>query len=384
MSGAPRVVVLRGHQTTSWHLRPWRLLAGRYDPVALVTGRTWFDTASLGFPAERVRALRDVLPSGSLFDQATRIPGDRYLDLEPHLRDAAIVHSQDLGFWYSMQAARLRADHDFRLVLTCWETIPFLGAYRNVRTRPYRRLVLERTDLFLAATEKARACLLLEGAPEERIRIAAPGVDRELFRPRADAARPREHLIVSPGRLVWEKGHQDVIRALAALRRGVVPGPAEAIRNARVLIIGAGPEHDRLRRHADELGVGDAVELRAEVSYAEMPSVYAEASAMVLGSLPVWSWEEQYGMVLAEALCAGLPVVAADSGAIREVTDGAAALVAPGDWLGIARSLADGPLSRPPGERVTHDEALLDHLSDARAAERLGAAYDELLDLPRG
>lgn len=89
-------------------------------------------------------------------------------------------------------------------------------------------------------------------------------------------------------------------------------------------------------------------------------------------------------MVLAEGLCAGLPVFAADSGAIREVTAGAATMFAPGDWAGLARALADGPLSAPPGERVVHDEQLLDHLSAERAAERLGDAYDDVLGRARG
>ena len=103
-------------------------------------------------------------------------------------------------------------------MLTVWETIPFLDAYRNVRTRPYRRRVLEAGDLFLPHSSGRELALLLEGAPPERIRVCSPGVDDELF---AGAAAPdpppSEHLVVSAGRLVWEKGHQDLLRAVAAL-----------------------------------------------------------------------------------------------------------------------------------------------------------------------
>lgn len=371
----PRVVLVRGHQTNSWHLRPWRHLTDRYDVVALRTKRTWFDTELLGFPTEEVTALRDLLPGGRAGDLLSRLPGDRYLSLADHLRGAAIVHSQDLGFWYSMQAAKHKRDLGYKLVLTCWETIPFLGAYRNIRTRPYRELVLRETDLFLAATERARACLLLEGAPPERIRVAAPGVDRELFAAARAAETPREHLIVSPGRLVWEKGHQDVLRALAALRKGLA-GDAPPV---RALVIGAGPEEDRLRRYAGELGVADAVEIRSEVPYEEMPGIYARASCMVLGSLPVWFWEEQFGMVLAEAMCAGLPILAAGSGAIPEVLGGQATLFPAGDWLGLAHSLASGPLAAPPGARAEYDPELVERYSSEAAAERIGSAYDELL-----
>src|SRR5687767_13928657 len=110
-----------------------------------------------------------------------------------------------------MQAAKYKRSLGYRLVLTVWETIPFLDAYRNIRTRPYRRRVLEATDLFLATTERARAALVLEGASPERIEVCPPGVDFELFRAaRAPEPAPSEHLMISAGRLVWEKGHQDL------------------------------------------------------------------------------------------------------------------------------------------------------------------------------
>jgi glycosyltransferase involved in cell wall biosynthesis len=275
-----------------------------------------------------------------------------------------------------MQAAKLKEKLGFKFVLNAWETLPFLDAYRNVRTRPYRRTVLDAVDLFLPATERARAALLLEGAPAERIRVAPPGIDLDRFRGAAAAERPREHLIVSPGRLVWEKGHQDVLRAVAALRRGVV---GDGVPAPRVLIVGAGGEERRLASYARELGIEDRVELRAFVPYDEMPGVYAGASCMVLASIPTWSWEEQFGMVLAEAMAAGLPIVASSSGAIPEVTGGAARLFTPGDWLGLAGELAAGPLAGEPGARHEYPPELVGRYSLDAAADRLAAAYGDLL-----
>lgn len=86
-------------------------------------------------------------------------------------------------------------------------------------------------------------------------------------------------------------------------------------------------------------------------------------------------------MVLAEAMAAGLAIVATANGAIPEVLAGAPAdLVAPGDWVGIARALADGPLSRAPGERVSHPAELVERYSTSAAAARLAGAYDGLSD----
>jgi glycosyltransferase involved in cell wall biosynthesis len=372
----PRVVVLRGHQVNPWELRPWQELADRYEVSYLRTGSGWFDDSLLALPARRVRTIRDLLPPGRAGDTLVRLPGDRYLALGRALRGADLVHAQELGYWYSMQAARLKPRGGFKLVLTVWETIPFLDAYRNIRTRRYRRLVLERTDLYLAATERARDALLLEGAPPERVRVSPPGIDLQLFaRPATPAG---DHLVLSPGRLVWEKGHQDVLRAAAALRKGVVPLRG-GTRAPRLLLVGAGPEEDRLRSHARELGVDDLLEIRRHVPYEEMPGIFARASCVVLMSLPLWSWEEQFGMVLAEAMAGGVPVIASASGAIPEVVGADAASVAPGDWRGLARKLAEGPLAGAPGAGAAHHPERLNRFGAGAAGARLAAAYDELL-----
>jgi glycosyltransferase involved in cell wall biosynthesis len=372
----PRVVLIRGHQTNSWHLRPWRHLADRYDIVVARTRRTWFDTESLGLPTQTAPALRDLLPPGRVGHALSRIPGDRYLRPKELFEGADIVHTQDLGFWYSMQAAKHRRELGYRLVTTAWETIPFRDAYRNVRTRPYRRKVLDATDLFLAATERARLALLLEGADPDRVRVCPPGADTEMFEQARPGPPPAEHLVVTAGRLVWEKGHQDVLRAVAAIRGGHAGRDVTA---PRVLVVGAGPEEGRLRRYGDELGIGDLVEIRPEVPYAEMPALYARASCLVLASLPVWFWEEQFGMVLAEAVAARVPIVASSSGAIPEVLDGNAPLFPPGGWPELARLLAEGPLARPPGTRAEYDEALAERHSGRVFAERLASAYGDVL-----
>jgi glycosyltransferase involved in cell wall biosynthesis len=159
----------------------------------------------------------------------------------------------------------------------------------------------------------------------------------------------------------------------------------------RLLIVGAGPEESRLRAHAGDLGLGDSVEIRS-VPYEGMPQVFAEASAMVLASqasataalhpfdVPRAFWEEQFGLVLAEAMAAGLAIVTTTSGAIPEVLRGAPVdLLASGDWPALARALASGPLSRAPGARVAYPAELVHRYSTTAAAERLTAAYDRLL-----
>jgi glycosyltransferase involved in cell wall biosynthesis len=415
----PRILIVRGHQATEWELRPWRELPERFEVAFLLTGSNRFTTPE-GLRPVRARALRDLLPPGPLGEVGASVLGDRYLSADDAFAAADIVHSEELSYWFAAEAARRKRRHGFRLVQTVWETLPLMAAYRNRHARRYRELVLAETDLFLPASERAAQALRLEGVAPERMTVCPPGIDVGRFAadpppaehtadlaatasglaPAEHTARsaaassglaPAEHTIVSPGRLVWEKGHHDVLRALAALHRGLVTGEDGRSLRPRLLLVGAGPEERRLREHAAELGLAEVLEIRS-VPYEQMPAIFAGASAMVLASLssatapyhpldvPHAFWEEQFGLVLAEALAAGLAILASTSGAIPEVLSGAPVdLVASGDWMGIARALAAGPLSRPPGARVSYPAEVVQRYSTGAAAQRIAAAYDRVL-----
>jgi glycosyltransferase involved in cell wall biosynthesis len=379
------VVVVRGHLATPWELRQWEdLPTDRFRVRYLRSPKNRYGERPQLAETE-IRTTRDLLPKGRVFDLAAMVAGERYLGLEKALAGADIVHAEDLSFWFAAEA--VRAKGSAKVVQTVWETIPFLHAYRSRHARRYRDQVVAGTDLFLPATERARDTLRLEGVPASRMVVTPPGIDLDRFRAVAPPdPPPSEHLILSAGRLVWEKGHQDVMRAVAALHKGLLGTP----RRPRLLIVGSGPEEARLRRYASELGIAASVEFRS-VPYEEMPAVFASASALALGSLPSAQggmhplappqvfWEEQFGLVFAEAMAAGLAIVTTLSGAIPEVVGDSADLVAPGDWMAIARALEAGPLSRPPAARVEHDPERLRRYSTAAAAERLAAAYERVL-----
>jgi glycosyltransferase involved in cell wall biosynthesis len=371
----PQVVILRGHNANVWELRIWERLTDEFAVRALVTGSNLHEVGSLGIDVVEVGTPRDRIPGGRFAGAAAYALGERYLGLEPLLAGADIVHAAELGTWFSAQAAGAK-DPASKLVLTVWETLAFRDAYRWPRERGYRRRVLGAVDHCLATTERARDGLLLEGVPAERVSVCPPGVDVARFAeasPSPDLASGG-HVVLSPGRLVWEKGHQDAIRAVAALKRGIVGPPRDDV---TLLVVGSGPEEGKLRKYAAELDA--PVEFRAKIPYDEMPRLHRSASALVLASLPTKTWEEQFGMVLAEAMAAGTPIIACDSGAIPEVLAGEGTLVPAGHWRGIAEALVAGPLAGAPGARVAYSTARLDDFSLDRAAERIGAVYRQVL-----
>ncbi len=367
-------MVLRGTAASPWELRPWELLhhEGRADVRVVVPPDNQYDLGDLSIPTVRVRTTGGLVPAGPLGRGVLKAVGQRHLGLEEALAGAHLVHAAELGYWFSAQAARLKGELGFRLVLTVWETLPFKDAYRNIRTRRYRRAVLAGTDHYLPVTERARAALALEGVDDSAMTVCPPGIDSRRFSNVPPVRDPAGPLVLSVGRLVWEKGHQDLLRALAVLRR-------QGRTDVRAEVVGAGPERQRLEAITRDFGLAGAVAFRGSIPHAEVPGEFARAACLVLASLPVPYWEEQFGMVLAEAMASRLPVVAAASGAIPEVLDGYGTLFEPGDWRGLAEALAAGPLAAPPGTRGEPEPELLERYSVEAAADRLEAVYERLL-----
>ena len=110
-----------------------------------------------------------------------------------------------------------------------------------------------------------------------------------------------------------------------------------------------------------------------------LASLPAAGCNLYLGDVPRCFWEEQFGLVFAEAMAAGLPIITTTSGAIPEVVGDSADLFSPGDWLGLARKLAAGAAEPTSGTRVAHPQERVRLYSSETMAERLAAAYDKLL-----
>lgn len=84
-------------------------------------------------------------------------------------------------------------------------------------------------------------------------------------------------------------------------------------------------------------------------------------------------------MVLAEAMAAGAPIAASRSGAIPEVAGAGARYFDPGDWIGLAGVLREVLASPLPADAQRAAREAAERYSTGAAAERVAAAYEELL-----
>ncbi|MBI5650214.1 MAG: glycosyltransferase family 4 protein [Chloroflexi bacterium] len=149
------------------------------------------------------------------------------------------------------------------------------------------------------------------------------GVDAEQFAPRTGAALRAtlnihaRYVIGFVGRLAPEKGCLDLLRAFAQMPD-----------DCHLLFVGSGALRDDLARRADELGVAMRVTFQPAVPHARVADFLNALDVLVLPSRTTPQWREQFGLVLAQAMSCGVPVIGANSGAIPEVI-GDAGLIFP-------------------------------------------------------
>jgi glycosyltransferase involved in cell wall biosynthesis len=247
-------------------------------------------------------------------------------------------------------------------------------------------LALERA--LTAVTDRVIACSQAAGdhvaglldVPPERLTVVPNAVDTARFatgdRAAARAALGLEDdrpVIALVGRIDEQKGQDDYVRAAAKVR-AAHPGAVLLLVGSTAKDDVAAPVRDLIRAE----GVEDVVRFTGYVH--DMASLYAAIDVLAAPSR-----SEGFGLMLVEAMAAGVPIVASTAGAIPEVVgDGPALLVPPRDPDALAgalvRVLRDRDAAAAMGA-AGRDRAAA--FSWDRSAAILEQVYDEVLDGPR-
>ena len=242
--------------------------------------------------------------------------------------DIVHAHSPFVTGWMAVSYARR---HRIPLVFTYHTR---LDAYAHYA--PFDRATVTLTRRYANAAD---AVVVPTAAMETRLRelgVRAPitvvpsAIDVERFAGGARSPLVRARLGVTDegplalvvSRLATEKNVELAIDALVHFG------------GLRLAIIGEGPHRAALEERARRLGVAGRVRFAGTLARERLPDVYASADAFLFPSTT-----DTQGLVLAEALAAGLPVVAAESEASRDVL-GAAGSIVPARAAAIAAALA--------------------------------------------
>ncbi len=294
--------------------------------VAFSSDPERFDTSVLDMPVKRLFWLDGKVPYLGRALASARLPRNILLRLSKAINDFDVVHVSENFHFFSFNAALVAGKRKF--TFTQDENIPYPLFQHNPITWFAKQYVNKRADLIIATTEAGKRALIHEAADDGKIRILPNSIDIALFKPsRKDASKVNlpEGLnetfnILFVGKISVQKGVPWLLQAFYKLRK--------EYDDMRLILVGKNylPTEFLSRFIGNQKGVHYIPWL----PYLEMPEVYNLSDVVVLPSVPTVNNEEQFGMVVLEAMACAKPSIVTDIGGLPWVAKrGRTSLVIP-------------------------------------------------------
>lgn len=296
----------------------------------------------------------------------------------------------------ALAAARLARSGEFDVVHAFWPLphgllglaakraagVPLVSTFFGVELSWLRSQLAPLRPVVRRIATGSDAVTVISSHTAAELRALVPGVQPRVIP--FGAAASHEHVrpvrtreagdplrLLFVGRLVERKGVAVLLDALARGGRD------------RLAIVGDGPLRAELEARASRAGLADRVEFTGAVTAGELSNRFAEADALVLPAVRDSKGDvEGLGVVLIEALAAGRPVIASESGGIVDIVrhEESGLLVRPGDPAALSDAIGryrDDP--RLAAELAARGmELVRTEFSWDRIVDRLAATYEEL------
>ncbi len=261
-----------------------------------------------------------------------------------------LIHAHD---WLTAYAGKtLKSAYDISLVSTIHATEAGRNSGINGETQKYINdtewmLTYESSEVIVNSNYMKNELQRLFGLPYEKINVVPNGVNINLFNDverdydfRRQYAMDNEKIILFMGRLVYEKGIQNLIAAM--------PKILANYHDSKLVICGKGGMIDELRNQANSLGLGNKVYFAGYMNSKNVQKMYKCADVSVFPST-----YEPFGIVALEAMLSGTPVVVSDIGGLNEIVDHG--INGMKSYAGNANSLADSILTLLFDQKLCND-----------------------------
>jgi alpha-maltose-1-phosphate synthase len=324
-----KISIIRGGFLNPFELQNYYPFSKKHNIQAISSLKPL--NSQIKLPLKKLLSPTDLPYSPYLYPILNRLLKDAHhlFGLEAVIAGSDIAHVAETYYHYTLQAIKAkRKGLVKKVVSTVWEVIPFNN--ESLRGRQgIKAIARKEIDHFITHTELAKDTLVKEGVSAKKITTIPLGVNLNRFKPRnSNSKKTKDLTILFIGRLEESKGVQNLLQAFLKLNK--------TIPNLNLNLVGQGTLKEKITTHKN-------INLKT-VPYNKIHQEYQKADIFCLPSQATSTWQEQYGMVLVEAMASGLPIITTDTGAIKEVC-GSAAIYTTGSAQSIYQSLKDLILS---------------------------------------
>lgn len=260
--------------------------------------------------------------------------------LNKYLNGYDVIECYDSSRSLYTLAELKRQGKGFKLVVSYAENIPYRQVF-DEKTNYIKHSTYKMIDHFIPWCDTVRKAMLLEGIPEEKITTVYPGLDQNLFKPMPKdnelikklGIGEDEFIILYVGKLTsWKGVHMLPYAAKILVTKGH--------KKFRFIIAGRGAQIDNLKKIIAEANVGKHFCFLGFIPYMDMGKLYNLADVFVCPSYPTMTWQEQFGMVLIEAMSCGKPIIGSATGSIPEVIGDGGIIFVPGNFFEFAEGIS--------------------------------------------
>jgi glycosyltransferase, family 1 len=251
-----------------------------------------------------------------------------------------VIHAHDWLVAYS--AKSIKESYNIPLISTIHATESGRNNGIHDETQRYINdsewmLTYESSEVIVNSNYMKNEVQRLFGLPYDKINVIPNGVNLQLFSNvnidydfRRQYAMDNEKIILYVGRLVYEKGIQNLIAAM--------PKILERYHDSKLIICGRGGMIDELREQVKYLGIENKVYFAGYCDSKKMQKMYKCADVAVFPST-----YEPFGIVAIESMLSGTPTIVSDVGGLNEIIEHG--VTGMKSYAGNANSVADSVLA---------------------------------------
>ena len=251
-----------------------------------------------------------------------------------------VIHAHDWLVAYS--AKSIKESYNIPLISTIHATESGRNSGIHDETQRYINdsewmLTYESSEVIVNSNYMKNEVQRLFGLPYDKINVIPNGVNLQLFSNvnidydfRRQYAMDNEKIILYVGRLVYEKGIQNLISAM--------PKVLDRYHDSKLIICGRGGMIDELREQVKYLGIDNKVYFAGYCDSKKMQKMYKCADVAVFPST-----YEPFGIVAIESMLSGTPTIVSDVGGLNEIVEHG--VTGMKSYAGNANSIADSVLA---------------------------------------